>query len=123
MSSQGGIDGLSDARAGVRLALDEWDATDLSRIYRCNALIESAISALQQFQSTLLTGGSSTQAGTRLTISELAHDAERMSRVVDACLAFRRGLSLQLGISGLVYCPSGAAVASGSGGDPGGLEA
>ena len=95
---------LERASAGVRQALELWDATELSRIGRCQELLDRACGDLQ----CILACGAPLPAASGLAaVAALRNDARRLSRLVDACTAFQQGLWLCLGNPGLEYGASG----------------
>jgi hypothetical protein len=114
---------LESARAGIRQALTEWNAVELSQIYRANANIEAAISALREFRSSLETGTMNLAGDARSLLAELQRDTARMTRVVDACLAFECGLLLRLDNATSGYGATGGLVDSPCSAAGHGLEA
>jgi len=101
------IDPLDSARASIQQALEQWDAADLSQIYRCNVLVEGAVAALQEFRSSLERGEHSLGRDPQSILAEIQRETVRMNRLVDACLAFQRGLLLRLGNATPAYGASG----------------
>jgi hypothetical protein len=112
---------LVAAREAVRGALEQWKAGDTAQIRRCNAMVEDASAALREFQAAAQKGPIPAAEAERLVL-ELLRDAARMTRIVDACVSFQRGLSLRLGHSGPGYDATGAVEAARELG-AGGIEA
>lgn len=111
--------GMERARANLRQALELWDAADLSKIRRCQELIERAsgdLRAMAQGGSRPLAAGGARQ------VAALRKEVQRMIRMVDACSAFQRGLWLSLGHPGQGYGASGQLSAECGVADGGGLE-
>jgi hypothetical protein len=95
---------LERARAGLREALELWDATDLSKIGRCQELLDRVCVDLRAL---IGSGGPLPAASALPAVAALRHDARRLSRLIDACTAFQQGLWLCLGNPGLEYGASG----------------
>jgi hypothetical protein len=123
MNSASPIEALNDACAALRRALEGWDPVDLKQVDRCSTLIESATLALQRFQSSFAGGARLAASDAGLLLQQLARDAKGMGRIVDACLAFQRGLALRLGDSAPAYGCSGAIARTASGAGFEGIEA
>ena len=112
MNSRRALESLSDARARVREALQAWDASDVSAIERCNAMVEGAAAGLREIQSALAAERPFAVREARAILADLERDAKRMWRIVDACQAFQRGLELRLGEPAPAYSASGAVLES-----------
>lgn len=93
------------AQFAIRQALELWDATDLSKICRCQELIQRACDDLQ---AVLGAGSSALHQQSRADLVALQSCTKQMIRLVDACSAFQRGLWLHLGNAAPEYTVRGA---------------
>jgi hypothetical protein len=122
MTPHASIDALKHARVGILDALEQWNPTDLSQVYRCNSLLEDVANALREFKASLENGEQSPREA-RPIVADIGQAAGRMNQRIDACLAFQRGLLLRLGESGPVYGATGAPVDDSSRAELRGVEA
>ena len=88
---------IEQARRGVRKARQQWNAADLKRIADSRNLLEQSVTALKIAIDLLRNGDSSTTNELRPAIASLRRDISTMIRLVDACSAFHRGMSLAPG--------------------------
>jgi hypothetical protein len=100
---------LAQAASRVRQALDTWQATDLVQVAEAQLLLVNAVADLRKATALISLNPAEKAAELRKLAAGLRRDLNRLARVVDACSAFQNGIAIRLGISGVVYQPSGAA--------------
>jgi hypothetical protein len=83
---------LERARAGIRRALAQWDASDLERLEGSRKLLADAVADLRFFEHAVRTGGVSHSAELHATILAVKREVVEATKVVDAGVAFFRGL-------------------------------
>jgi hypothetical protein len=108
---------LERARAGIRQALAQWDAADLPRVENSRELLVAAASDLRLFESAVRAGDVPHTAELHATILAVKQEVVQATRVVDACVAFHRGLAARTGGAPPVYNAAGHIAE-----DPAGLE-
>ena len=98
---------LERARSGIRQALTGWNAADLPRVQDSCQLLAAAAVDLRLFESAVRTG--EVPATPELCDAVLAVKKEvvKATRVVDACVAFHRGLAARTGGAPPVYNAEG----------------
>ena len=111
------------AAGKVRQALDTWQATDLNRVAGSQTLLQNAVEDLQFAIAAIDRYPVNQRGELRAEIAALRVDLTRITRVVDACVAFQNGLAVRLGARGVVYQPSGSAVPALLSPRPQGIEA
>jgi hypothetical protein len=104
------VERIAQARACVRQALDQWDATDLVRVEECLNLLRRSVGHLEDGMDRLRQESARPPSNVASSVAALRRDIARMVRVVDACSAFKRGLSLHSGVAAPCYDASGHAV-------------
>ena len=87
---------LQRAEEHVRNARQSWDATDMERCVACVEHLQEAAAALQSAQQ--FTAEPQHAATNRERIERLQISVKRLGRMVDAAIAFHRGLALQTGM-------------------------
>jgi len=93
------------AHAGecVRQAMEPWKAADLARVAGSQRLLELAVNDLKRVTEALGRDPAQNSKDLRPLVAALRRDVARMTRVVDTCSAFYRGLTLRLGDMGVAY--------------------
>jgi hypothetical protein len=110
MTPQRTVHRLDSARAAIHQALTQWDAVNPSQIHRCSALVEKAVSDLREFTASLETADYDAPKSATTALADIQREAARMNRLVDAGLAFQRGLLMRLGEAAPAYGASGMAI-------------
>ncbi len=95
------------ARTAVRLALENWDSSELERIEATEKLLQQAAADLQEAQYRVRAGISGNNSQLCATVSDLKRDVAQLMRMVDAGAAFYRGLAVRLGESAPTYTANG----------------
>ena len=98
---------LERARAGIQQALAEWNAADLARVQQCCGLLSAAAGDLRIFESAVRAGAIPVTAELCSTVLAVKQEVARATRVVDACVAFHRGLAARTGGAPPVYNAEG----------------
>ena len=98
---------LERARSGIRQALAGWDAADLPRVERSCQLLAAAVGDLRLFESAVRAGDVPTTAELCSTKLAVKKEVVQARRVVDACVAFHRGLAARTGGAPPVYNAEG----------------
>jgi hypothetical protein len=101
---------IEQARLRVRQALQQWNAADLNRVHESRQLLQQSANALKMAIDLLCNGDSSANRSLQPAIVSLRRDISTMVRLVDACSAFRRGISSGQGGALPVYDASGKTV-------------
>jgi len=101
---------IEHARRGVRKALQQWNAADLNSIGESRVLLEQSVTDIKLAIELLRNGDTTMANGLQPSIASLRRDISTMTRLVDACSAFHRGLSLRLGGALPAYDASGMPV-------------
>jgi hypothetical protein len=98
---------LAHAAECIRKSMQTWNGASLAGVADAQRLLQSAVDDLKQAAREL--GRNPRQNPKELwpLVVALKKDVDRMSRVVDACSAFQRGLAGRLGDPGVVYDASG----------------
>jgi hypothetical protein len=107
------LEALQQARSGVRRAIDEWDASDLSRVETNIRFLEESVDRLRSAEQELRHCRPEVREELVAAVIGLKQDIARISRVVDAGASFYRGLALRLMGSASTYTPSGRMAPSG----------
>ena len=95
--------------ASVRQVLDTWQATDLTRIAEAQGLLANAVEHVKNAAQAMGRNPQEDPRELRELAASLRRDVNRMTRVVDAGIAFQNGLAVRIGVSGTAYQASGAA--------------
>lgn len=91
----------------IRKALETLDGANLASLARSQELLEQAVDDLKRATRSVEQNPARNPKGLRPLAASLRRDVERLSRVVDACSAFRRGMAARLGDAGIAYDASG----------------
>jgi hypothetical protein len=108
---------LERARSGIRQALAQWDAADLRQVENSRELLASAVRGLRVFESAVRSGDVAPTPELCSTILAVKQEVVQATRVVDACVAFHRGLAARIGGAPPVYNAEGSIAE-----EPAGLE-
>jgi hypothetical protein len=98
---------LEQARAAIRQALAEWNTTDLERVDHSRELLLAAVVEMRAFESAVRAGEIPPSAELYSTILAVKSEVVQATRVVDACVAFHRGLAALSGGAPPVYNAGG----------------
>jgi hypothetical protein len=98
---------LERARSGIRQALSGWDAADLPQVQSSCQLLTAAASDLRLFESAVRAGEVPATAELCSSILAVKKEVIEATRVVDACVAFHRGLAARTGGAPPVYNAEG----------------
>jgi hypothetical protein len=107
MTHDAAVARLEHARSGIRQALSQWDAADLDRVEDSRALLVTALADLRFFESAVRSGAVALTDELCTTILAVKQDVAQTTRVVDACVAFYRGLEARTGGAPPVYDAEG----------------
>ncbi len=93
----------------VRTATEQWDATDLSKVWNCVLTLETSVNSLTTAAG-VLHGSAGTQVALQAqpALLQLQNDAVRLQRLVDAAASFLRNLPGEAGTAGSSYQPVGS---------------
>ncbi len=108
---------LERARDGIREALAQWDAADLPKVQKSCQLLAAAASDLRIFESVVRSGDIPHTPELCTTLLAVKQEVMQATRVVDACVAFHRGLAARTGDAPPVYNAEGCITE-----EPAGLE-
>jgi hypothetical protein len=98
---------LERARAGIRQALAQWDAADLAKLESSRKLLADAVGDLRFFENAVRTGGVPHTPELHSTIMAVKREVVQATKVVDAGVAFFRGLQARTGGAPPVYDSAG----------------
>jgi hypothetical protein len=98
---------LERARSGIRQALAQWNAADLARVDASRELLVAAAGDLRIFESAVRAGDVPPTAELFSAILAVKQEVVQATRVVDACVAFHRGLAARTGGAPPVYNAEG----------------
>jgi hypothetical protein len=98
---------LERARAGIRRALTEWNAADLARVDQSRELLAAAAGEMRIFENAVRSGDVPPTAEVYAAVRAAKVEVGRVTRVVDACVAFHRGLAALSGGAPPVYNADG----------------
>jgi len=107
MAPGAAMDRLERARAGIRQALAQWDAADLAKLESSRQLLAGAVGDLRFFENAVRTGGVPHTVELRDAILSVKQEVVQATRVVDAGVAFFRGLLARTGGAPPVYDSEG----------------
>jgi hypothetical protein len=100
---------LHRGRARIRQAMEQWNASDLEAVDDSRQLLALAVDDMREFECAAR-GGSITATGElHSTLVAVKQEIVQATRVVDACVAFHRGLAARLGDVGPGYDAAGHA--------------
>ena len=85
-------------------ARQSWSAANGPHCAECLQHLQEAIDEMHQAQAAAASGSSASEANARLR--RLQHDVNLLSRLVDASIAFYRGLALHSGIEEAAPSPA-----------------
>jgi hypothetical protein len=98
---------LERARKGIREALAQWDAADLSKVQECCRVLAGAADDLRIFENAVHFGNVASTPELCSTLLAVKNEVVQATRVVDACVAFHRGLVARTGDAPPVYNAEG----------------
>jgi hypothetical protein len=98
---------IAHARRSARAALENWNAGDLAQGALCRALLEESVMDLQAIEGRLRSGRAAAPGELRSALLDMKQEIAQVVRVVDAGLAFYRGVDLRMGCSAPSYRPDG----------------
>jgi len=98
---------LRRARSGIRQALEHWNPADLSCVEKSCECLQTAVRELRLFESAVSAGDILPSAELGATILAMKGEIMQTTRVVDACVAFHRGLAARIGGAPPVYDAEG----------------
>jgi hypothetical protein len=98
---------LDRARKGIREALAQWDAANLPKVEQSCQLLAAAANELRVFESAVRSGGVPATPELCATILAVKQEVMQATRVVDACVAFHRGMAARTGDAPPVYNAEG----------------
>lgn len=107
MSPETAASHLERARSGIRQAMAQWNAADLARVENSRDLLVAAAGDLRIFEGAVLAGDVPPTAELCTTILAVKQEVVQATRVVDACVAFHRGLATVTGDAPPVYNAEG----------------
>jgi hypothetical protein len=107
MNSGNASQHLDRARSTIRQALAEWNAADLERVDHSRELLVAALGDMRIFENAVRAGEVSPTAELYSTILAVKGEVAQATRVVDACVAFHRGLMALTGGAPPVYNSDG----------------
>ncbi len=107
---------VQQAQQLARTATDQWDATDLTKVWNCVLTLETSVNSLTT-ASGVFHGSPDTEVArqAQAALLQLQNDAVRLQRLVDAAAAFLRNLPGEAGPAGSSYHPGGSEEPRGSG--------
>ena len=114
MAPRTAIAHLERARAGIRRALAQWDAAGPAQLENSRQLLAAAAGDLRLFESAVRGGGVPHTPELYSTLLAMKKEVVQARRVVDAGVAFYRGLVARTGGTPPVYNAEGR-IASESG--------
>ena len=88
---------LQRARTGIRQALEHWNAADLEKVDASRELLAAAVVDLRFFESAVRAGDVVPSGELRATLLQVKQEVVQATRVVDACVAFHRGMAARMG--------------------------
>lgn len=98
---------LERARRGIRKALAQWNAADLESVEQSRELLVVAAGDLHIFENAVRAGDFPPTPELCTTILAVKQEVIEATRVVDACVAFYRGLAARTGGAPPVYNSEG----------------
>ena len=100
-------DSLDRARKAIREATAQWDAADLEKVELYCALLKAAAGDLRSFESAVQSGAIPASPELASDILQVKQEVMQATRIVDACVAFHRGLLARTGDAPPVYNAEG----------------
>lgn len=100
-------DSLDRARKAIREAMAQWDAADLAKVEKYCQLLQAASHDLRDFENAVRSGDVPTTPELGAAILQVKAEVVQATRVVDACVAFHRGLQARTGDAPPVYNAEG----------------
>lgn len=98
---------LQRARSAIQQATAEWNPADLDRVDSSKELLVAAVGDMRIFESAILAGDVAPTAELYSTILATKQEIMHVTRLVDACVAFHRGLAARTGDAPPVYDAEG----------------
>jgi hypothetical protein len=109
---------LEQARAAIRQAMAQWDATDLELVEGSRELLAAAVRDMRAFESAVREGAVPVSGGLCDTLLTIKQEIVQATRVVDACVAFHRGLAVRIGDAAPGYDAEGRSAGELAGVEP-----
>jgi len=91
------IEHLERARSGIRQVLAQWTPADLDAVDDSREQLAAAVADLRIFENAVRSGDVSPTAELQDAILAMKQEVVQVTRVVDACVAFHRGLAARIG--------------------------
>ena len=101
------IERVEQARAGIRRVIQQWNPADLDRADASRLALEQCVSCMSEFSQALQSGSVVVTAELRNTLLALKLEIAQVTRLVDACAAYHRGLAASLGVGNPGYDAAG----------------
>jgi hypothetical protein len=98
---------LQRARTGIRQAMAQWDPTNLARVEESRELLSAAAGDMHLFEGAVRLGKVPATDELRTTLLGVTQEIAHATRVVDACVAFHRGMAARVGGSAPGYDAQG----------------
>ena len=98
---------LERAHSRIQEALAKWQAADLERVGKSCQLLVEAAADLRVFENAARCGAVTPTPEIYSTILEVKRKVARVTRLVDACVAFHRGLAARTSDTPPVYNAGG----------------
>jgi hypothetical protein len=98
---------IAHARRCTGTVLTGWNAAELSQCDLWRALLEEAVMDLRAIESYLRPGRVVVPDGLSSALLNLKREIAQIVQIVDAGLAFHRGVALRMGCSAPSYSPRG----------------
>jgi|SRR5580692_8888323 hypothetical protein len=101
------LESIGECLQELRVATDLWNAVDLSRVQKCQEMLESVARKMADAENLLRNAPGSGSAKLRPHVLELKTEALRIERLVDASAAFFRAAFPAAGGGSPVYGSGG----------------
>jgi hypothetical protein len=101
------LESIGECLQELRVATDLWNAVDLSRVQKCQEMLESVARKMADAENLLRNAPGSGSAKLRPRVLELKTEALRIERLVDASAAFFRAAFPAAGGGSPVYGSGG----------------
>jgi hypothetical protein len=99
---------IAHARQCVQSVLQNWNGADLAQGDLCRARLEDAVTDVRAIEGHLQARIAGVPDDRRSSLLDLKQEIAQIVRVVDAGLAFYRGVALRMGDSSPSYGPGGS---------------
>ena len=107
MTTPAALGHLERARAGIRQAVAGWNPVDLPQVADAHQKLEEAAGEMRRFESAVRNGSVPQTAAVWEQVKAAKQEIVRAARIVDACVAFQRGLAARIGGAPPVYDAAG----------------